>query len=56
MKKKTHTNKHILFAGKFNITLNFPALDIPHSIGRKAGISKKLCLFQPNPIDPRFMP
>ena len=22
------------------ITLNFPALDIPHSIGRKVGISK----------------
>ena len=26
------------FAGKCNITLNFRALDIPNSIGRKAGI------------------
>ena len=36
------TNKHISVAAKCNITLNFPALDIyiPHSIGRKAGISK----------------
>ena len=29
-------NKHI----SVNITLNFPTLDIPHSIGRMAGISK----------------
>ena len=36
-----NTNKHISFATKCNITLNFPALDIPPcSIGRKAGISK----------------
>ena len=35
-----NTNKHISVAAKCNITLNFPALDIPHSIGRKAGISK----------------
>ena len=33
-------NKHISVAAKRNITLNFPALDIPRSIGRKAGISK----------------
>ena len=32
-------NKHISVAAKCNITLNFPALDIPRSIGRKAGIS-----------------
>ena len=38
--KNTNTNKHILVAAKCNITLNFPALDIPRSIGRKAGISK----------------
>ena len=31
-----NTNKHI----SVNIALNFPALDIPRSIGRKAGISK----------------
>ena len=35
-----NTNKHISVAAKCNITLNFPALDIPCSIGRKAGISK----------------
>ena len=35
-----NTNKHISVAVKCNITLNFPALDIPRSIGRKAGISK----------------
>ena len=29
-------NKHISVATKCNITLNFPALDIPRSIGRKA--------------------
>ena len=38
MKTKTQTN--ISVAVKCNITLNFPTLDIPHSIGRKAGISK----------------
>ena len=32
--------KHISVAAKYNITLNFPALDIPRSIGRKAEISK----------------
>ena len=31
-----NTNKHI----SVNITLNFPTLDIPRSIGRKGGISK----------------
>ena len=35
-----NTNKHISVAVKCNITLNCPALDIPRSIGRKAGISK----------------
>ena len=35
-----NTNKHISAAAKSNITLNFSALDIPRSIGRKAGISK----------------
>ena len=35
-----NTNKHISVAAKCNITLNFPALDIPRSIGRKVGISK----------------
>ena len=35
-----NTDKHISVAGKCNITLNFPALDIPRSIGRKVGISK----------------
>ena len=35
-----NTNKHISVAAKCNITLNFPALDIRCSIGRKAGISK----------------
>ena len=35
-----NTNKHISVAVKCNITLNFPTLDIPHSIGRKVGISK----------------
>ena len=35
-----NTNKHISVAAKYNITLYFPALDIPPSIGRKAGISK----------------
>ena len=35
-----NTNKHISVAVKCNITLNFPTLDIPRSIGRKAGISK----------------
>ena len=39
-KKNTNTNKRISVAMKCNITLNFPALDIPRSIGRKAGISK----------------
>ena len=34
------TNQHISVAAKCNITLNFPTLDIPCSIGRKAGISK----------------
>ena len=29
-----------LIAGNCNLTLNFPALDFPHSISRKAGISK----------------
>ena len=38
--KNTNTNKHISVAAKCNITLNFPALDIPRSIGGKAGISK----------------
>ena len=33
-------NKHISVAAKCNITLNFPTLDIPCSIGRKAGLSK----------------
>ena len=33
------TNKHNSVAAKCNITLN-PALDIPRSIGRNAGISK----------------
>ena len=36
----SNENKNISVAAKCNITLNFPALDIPHSIGRKAGISK----------------
>ena len=35
-----NTNKHISVAAKCNITLNFPTLDIPCSISRKAGISK----------------
>ena len=35
-----NTNKHISVAPKCDITLNFPVLDIPRSIGRKAGISK----------------
>ena len=35
-----NTNKHISVAAKCNITLNFPALDIPGSIGRNAAISK----------------
>ena len=35
-----NTNKHISVAAKCNITLNFPTLDIPSSIGRKVGISK----------------
>ena len=35
-----NTNKHISVAAKCNNTLNFPALDIPSSNGRKAGISK----------------
>ena len=35
MKTKTQTN-----TSQFNITLNFPTLDIPRSIGRKAAISK----------------
>ena len=35
-----NTDKHISAAAKCNITLNFPALDIPRSIGRKAGILK----------------
>ena len=34
-----NTNKYISSAAKCNITLNFPAPDIPHSIGREAGIS-----------------
>ena len=33
-------NKHMSVASKCNITLNYPALDIPRSIGRKARISK----------------
>ena len=37
MKTKT---KHMSFAGKCNISLNFPTLNIPCSIGRKAVISK----------------
>ena len=32
-----NTNKNISVAGKYNITMNFPTLDIPCSIGRKAG-------------------
>ena len=32
-----NTKKYISVAGKYNITLNFPTLDIPCSIGRKAG-------------------
>ena len=42
-KWKQNTNKHISVAGKTGsakYTLNFPAHDFPHSIGRKAGISK----------------
>ena len=38
--KNKDTNKHISVAAKCNITLNFPALNIPRSIGRKAGLSK----------------
>ena len=37
MKTKT---KHMSLAGKCNIALNFPTLNIPCSIDRKAGISK----------------
>ena len=33
-------NTNISVAAKCNITLNFPDLDFPRSIGRKAGISK----------------
>ena len=32
-----NTNKNISVAGKYNITMNFPTLDISCSIGRKAG-------------------
>ena len=39
-------DKCISFAVKCNNTLNFSALDIPHSIGRKAGISKWYVLFR----------
>ena len=35
-----NTNKYISVSVKCNINLNFPALDIPRSNGRKAGISK----------------
>ena len=35
-----NTNKYISVAAKCNITLNFTALDIPRSIGRRAGTSK----------------
>ena len=38
--KNININKHISVDVKCNITLNFPTLDIPCSIGRKAGISK----------------
>ena len=43
MKTKTQTNTS---CWKCNITLNFPTLDIPRSIGRKAGISKSFFLFR----------
>ena len=33
-------NLYILVTDKYNITLNFPTLDFPPSIGRKVGISK----------------
>ena len=36
----SNQNKPQLLRVTTNITLNFPALDIPRSIGRKAGISK----------------
>ena len=45
--QKIQIDKHISIAAKSNITLNFPALYIPHSIGRQAGIlkwKKDLCL------------
>ena len=41
-----NTNKHISVVAKCNITLNFPALDIPGSIGRMVGISKYFFLFR----------
>ena len=36
----SNENKHISVVVKCNIALNFPALDIPRSIGRKVRISK----------------
>ena len=35
--ESTYKNISVALAGKYNITLNFPTLDIPCSIGRKAG-------------------
>ena len=39
-KSNENKNTNISVAAKCNITLNFPDLDFPRSIGRKAGISK----------------
>ena len=39
-KSNENKNLYISVTDKYNITLNFPTLDFPPSIGRKVGISK----------------